>query len=259
MKLRGSDAGRLILEGTTLRARLIREGLSKNGNRWTRQVLEQIAKLVDGVPINFYDMSAKADASMLAHWEALREKLPPAIRARLPEVLPGATIGVVRRPQILIEDDGSASVVGDVEIAATAEGWLPSLVQRMRALGRTLGLSIHVPPDGLSAKPLETGGVEPTAVSRVVGFDVVTYPSAGGGFVPVLESLALMEGQGMKISWKKLLRWLSKEQRASFAGNVPDGDIEIATLLESHKDAVTGLIEARELKYSDGSAPGVPG
>lgn len=96
---KGKPEGTLILEGGTLRARLIREGDSLNGNRWTKAILEKIVQIAEGVPVNFYDMSKSGDGSFSAHWEQLRTKLPPAIQVTLlPERLPGAKVGVIERP-----------------------------------------------------------------------------------------------------------------------------------------------------------------
>jgi len=239
-----------ILEskGGSVRARLIREGVSKNGNRWTRKVLEGMVKLLDGVPIHFYDMSESNDGSLLAHWQSLRSKLPPAIAALLPERLAKATIGHVRNPQLVIGADGAA-IESDIEIATDA-GWFRGFLGRVRGVGRSLGLSIHVPEDGFKGTPISEGGMELESVNRVVGFDVVTFPSAGGAFEAVLE--ALQEDRQMKDLITRLLRHLPKDKRAALesASKRPtDGEVgTIKALCEGFAEWAGAYLEAVGVK-----------
>ncbi len=210
----------LILEADgRLRARLIREGVSKNRNRWTRAMLERLRELSEGVPVHVYDLSRKGDGSMLHHWEVLRQKLPPAIRDHLPERLPGAQTGVVRNPEVVVEDDGRASLMADVEPDAKTP-WFRQVVERVLRAGRELGISVHATPsDGVQHAD---GTFEPTAFETApVGYDVVTNASAGGGFVPVLE--ALLEEREMKNLMKRLMRFVAEAKR----GSLPtlEGDI----------------------------------
>ena len=244
-----------LLEGDRLKVRLIREGVSKNGNRWTRKVIEQLKPLVDGVPLHFYDASANADGSLATHWEFLRQKIPPAIRRFLPERIPEAQVGVIRNPQI-VEEEGVASLYGEAELKPEA-GWFRSLLERLRSVGRTLGISIHVPEDGLAGKQLPGGGLEPEKVTRVVGFDAVTFPSAGGGFVPVLE--ALMEEEApMKNLWKRLLRLVPKDRLSALEGlKVPETVETVSVLLKDHAEAANKLLEALKIKTEDGSRAAV--
>jgi len=233
--------------GGRVRARLIREGVSKNGNRWTRKVLEGMVKLLDGVPIHFYDMSESNDGSMLAHWQSLRSKLPPAIAALLPERLAKATIGHVRNPQLVLGADGAA-IESDIEIATEA-GWFRGFLGRVRGVGRSLGLSIHVPEDGFKGTPISEGGMELESVSRVVGFDVVTFPSAGGAFEAVLE--ALQEERKMKDLITRLLRHLPKEKRAALEGASKRPTDEVGTikaLCEGYAEWVGAFLEAVGVK-----------
>lgn len=246
----------IILEGARVRARLIREGRSKNGNVWTRDVLEQIAKLANGVPVHFYDFSKNGDGSFLDHYGAIRDRLPPMIRAFLPERLPEATVGTIANASVVVENDGRASVVGDVEIPESA-GWFRSLLERFRAFGREVGLSIHVPEDGIEAKPVPGGGVEPVKVSRVVGFDCVSYPSAGGGFVPVLESLSLLvEERKLKNLAKRLLRAVPKDKRGAI--KTPEGVIESAReMVEKHEEFSKAVLESLGIKFDAATAAAV--
>lgn len=247
---KGKPEGTLILEGGTLRARLIREGDSLNGNRWTKAILEKIVQIAEGVPVNFYDMSKSGDGSFSAHWEQLRTKLPPAIQALLPERLPGAKVGVIRNPSLVTEQDGRAAVVADVELQEDS-GWFRRIFDKFKAMGRMLGLSIHVPPDALESKPAPGGGVEPTGIARITGFDVVTYPSAGGGFVPVLESL-LTEDRNMKELLKRVLRFVPEAKRANL--KPPEGVETVAALVESHVGFCTDLFSAIGIKFDPATA-----
>ena len=234
--------------GGRVRARLIREGVSKNGNRWTRKVLEGMVKLLDGVPIHFYDMSESNDGSLLAHWASLRQKLPPAIARLLPERLTEATVGVIRNAKVVVDGAGVAAIESDIEIPPAAT-WFRGFLESVKAVGRQLGLSIHVPPDGLTGRAIPEGGLELESVSRVVGFDVVTFPSAGGAFEAVLE--ALQEERKMKDLVKRLLRHLPKEKRAALesASKCPTDKVEtIKALCEEFGEWVGAYLEAVGLK-----------
>lgn len=240
--------GTILESGGRVRARLIREGVSKNGNRWTKKVLEGMVNLLDGVPIHFYDMSESNDGSLLAHWASLRAKLPPAIARLLPERLTEATVGVIRNARVVVDAGGVAAIESDIEIPSTA-GWFRGFLESVKAVGRQLGLSIHVPPDGLTGKAIPEGGLELESVSRVVGFDVVTFPSAGGAFEAVLE--ALQEEREMKDLITRLLRHLPKEKRAALesAPKRPTDEIgTIKALCEGHAEWVGAFLEAVGVK-----------
>lgn len=249
--MRREFTGTVIFEsaGGRVRARLIREGVSKNGNRWTRKVLESMVKLVDGTPIHFYDMSEGADGSFLQHWQSLRQKLPPAIQHLLPERLEEATVGYVRNPKLVVGADGIGQIESDIELEPK-QGWFRGFLDRVRAVGRSLGLSIHVPADGMKGQPIAEGGVEASEVTRVVGFDVVTFPSAGGAFEAVLE--ALQEDSPMKDLITRLLRHLPKDKRSlleSAAKKPDDKNVgSVQALLEGFKDWVTSYLDAVGLK-----------
>lgn len=234
----------LTESGGRLRVRLIREGTSKVGNRWTRPVLEQIARMSDGVPLNFYDMSQSGDKSIAAHWEQLRRMLPAAIQSMLPERLPSAQIGVIRHPEVVTESDGLASVYGNVELDPAAEGWFRRVLDRARAIGRALGVSIHAPTDITTARPTAEGGLEPQTVQRVVGYDVVHYPSAGGAFVPCLEALDLEEDGRMEW-WKKLMRFIPPALRESI-GDPPKAD-NVKALVEGGDEWLKKLCKGLNL------------
>ncbi len=237
-----------MAEGSRMRARLIREGKSKNGNNWTRKALEQIAAIANGKPITFYDMSQNGDRTFAAHWEQLRMKLPPAVRGLLPQLLPDAQIGVVRNAEV-VEEGGKAAVMADVELTDKGS-WFSGFLGRTRALGRDLGLSIFVPEGGLEGKQLPGGGVEPETVSEITAFEVVSFPSAGGGFVPVLE--ALMEVNPMKDFLKRLMRMVAKEKRSLVeALKLPDGIETAQAFIAEHKDIASKFMEALGLKITD--------
>lgn len=244
----------LFLENGKLRAILIREGVSINKNRWTRKVLEQIAKIADGVPVNLYDLSKKGDGTVLAHWEMIRQRMPPFIQNLLPEHLPGAQVGTVRNPTVTVGTDGKAQVEADIE-TTTDTSWFASFVSGLVSSGKKLGVSIHVPPDGATFQ--EQDGVrEPQEVTRIVGFDAVSFPSAGGQFVPALEALgaATQEEDRMKFKnlVKRLLALAPQGKRDSLAANAPGADIDmVSALVESHKDWCQSLLEAINLQCSD--------
>jgi hypothetical protein len=239
-----------------LRVRLIREGVSKNGNRWTRKALEQLKALVakGGVPLNFYDMSGKGDAKHLDHWEQLRRRLPPKVAALLPERLPGAKIGEFVNPEIVTEG-GKAVLYAEAE-PNQEHGWFMRLVDKTRRLGKELGVSVHVPADGMVAVPYGARGVEPREITRVVGWDVVTHPSAGGGIIPALEGLLQKEHKVKKLL-ERLLRFVPKDKRESL-GELPPETIEsVETLIEDHGEFVKALFEACGLDFDEDTAPAV--
>ena len=252
--------GRLILEGSRLRAVLIREGRSRNGNHWTRPVLEQIAKLAKGVPINLYDFSANANRRHLSHWEFIRRNLPPAIAAMLPERLGPAQVATVTEARVE-GPEGKAEVVADLELAAEKEPLITRIVEAAKKLGKTVGLSIHVPEDGLVGRELQGGDFQPTEVSRLVGFDVVSIPSAGGRIVPVLEALA--RRTPMKGWMLKLLRVVPEANRPALEAlfkKLPDGGQKIesaAALLEgADEDTTAAIVEALDLGDVDDDSLG---
>ena len=241
-----------FLEGTKLRAVLIREGTSVNKNRWTRAVLEQIAKVSEGVPIHFYDMSKKADASFSHHWEALRTKMPPGIQRLLPEKLPGSQVGVVRNPSVVTGKDGKAEIVSDIE---TEGGWFTGLVESLLSRGKKLGLSIFVPERGIKFHDHSDGSREPTEVTEVVSFDAVSFPSAGGQLLPALEALGQPQEED-RMKWKNLIKRLRslvpKDKQAAFGKlKAPDASLEtVPALLESDNEWVDSLLEIRGHKVT---------
>ena len=236
--------GSSVLEsGGRFRAVLIQEGRSKNGNVWTKPVLEQIAAASEGAPVNVYDFSPDGSKRYLHHWEALRRGLPPAIQRLLPEHLRDAQVATVRNPRV--EDAaGKARVVADLEPSANRGGLLSELLEASRRLARALGLSIHLPIDGFQCRPLDNGDREPTTVSRVVGYDVVSFPSAGGRIVPVLEALA--RRKPMKNLLQRLLRLVPEKSRAQLEALFPEKPIDSAKPLleDEHDDLREAVVEA---------------
>ena len=241
---------RLFLEGgKKLRAVLIREGISVNGNKWTRPVLEMIKNISEGVPFNFYDLSKRGDKTLLHHWEALRMKLPPAIQQFLPERLPEAQIGVVRNPVIESDDQGRAQIVADIELKDDSRGWFTSLVYRLESIGKKLGVSIHVPERGIDYQDLGRGVREPTKVSEVVGFDAVSIASAGGQFLPALEALGQLQEVDPMRKFRNLIRRLRSLVPGDKRGGLdklgtPDAGIDtVSALLEANEQWVTAVFE----------------
>ncbi len=247
---------RMFLEGGKLRAILIKEGISVNRNKWTRAVLEQVAKVSDGVPVHFYDMSKKGDGSLGHHWAALRHTMPPAIRQLLPETLPGSKIGVVRNAVVEDDNKGLAQVVADIEQEENT-GWFTSIIESLKARGRSMGLSIFAPERGIKFHNLADGVREPTEVTEVVSFDAVSSPSAGGSLMPALEAL----GQPVEVDqmkWKNLVRRLRslvpKGKLKSFDKiKAPDDVDTISGLLEADSKWVDAVLESRGTKV-DGDA-----
>lgn len=253
-----------FLEGTKLRAILIKEGISANKNQWTRKVLEQIAGMSDGVPIHFYDMSKSGDGSLSHHWEALRMKMPPGIKALLPEKLPGSQVGVVRNPTVVVGDDGKSQVVGDVE--TSDNGWFSSMVEGLRDQGKKMGLSIFVPERGIKWIDHASGVREPTEVTEVVSYDAVSFPSAGGQLMPALEALGQPAKEVDQMKWKNLVKRLrclvpKDKQGALDKLTAPaDGVDTVAGLLESNADYAAFVLESNGYKVEgDARAPFLEG
>lgn len=255
-------SGRLILEGQRLRAVLIAEGRSKNGNHWTRAVLEQIAKLAPGVAVNLYDFSKKADRGHLSHWEFIRRRLPPAISRLLPERLEGAQAAKIVSATVE-GPEGKAQVVAELETGGGSEGIFQKVLRHAKRLGREVGLSIHVPDDALEGETLPGGDFRPTSVSRIAGFDTVSIPSAGGRILPVLEALAKREDRPMKGWVKRLLRLIPEKQRPALEALVKkleDSGEKVKSATEflalEAEELQAGIVEALELDDVDEDALG---
>lgn len=236
-------AARFVLEGeSAVRAILIQEGPSKNGNVWTREALEDMVGKLDGVPVDLYDFSQDGSKRYLSHFGFLYYKLPPAIRQLLPERLAGAQVARVRNAR-LIEQDGRAAIEADLELDQERGGLFRALVESAKKVGRALGLSVHVPPDGLTERRRADGLREMLGVSRVVGFDVVSFPSAGGRVVPVLEALCT-EGEPMLDRLKKLLRLLPEDRRPRLVEAVLEGLEDYQAFVASEDDQVAEIRDA---------------
>lgn len=244
--------------GGKIRAILLREGISKNGNKWTRRVLEQIVKIIEGTPVNLYDASEKGNKTHFAHWESWRQKIPPGIRQFLPVSPPEAMIGKVANPR-LVQDGGTVHIEADIAtVGARAKKMLIGLIRQSAALGRSLGPSIHVAEGDIDSKT--EGNIRtPLTVTKVTGFEIVSFPSAGGSFLPVLEALEGKEDRKMNLM-KRLLRLLSDEAREKLVESVdipPDRVAKVSTLMDRYPDFVSALCEALELTVPKGSETAV--
>jgi hypothetical protein len=252
---------KLTATGDRIRAVLIREGLSKNKNNWTRTALESLVKILEGVPVHLYDASSDGSRRMLDHWESwrarLRRVLPPDLGRLLPERFDQAQAATIRNPSLVIGRDGVAQVEADLEPAGKRGGLFRSLATQARRLGQVLGLSIHAPPDGVESREIEGGALEIANVSRVVGFDVVSYPSAGGRVLPVLEALA--RRRTMQDLCKRLLRLVPEDRRGPLEGiEPPEVDNAQALLGEEHQEFRDAIVEALELgEIDDAQLPAV--
>lgn len=247
--------GVLFEAAGSIRAVFIREGVSKNGNKWTRRILESLVKLIDGVPVNLYDSSAAGNKTFFAHWESWRQRIPPGIRRLLPTSLPEARVGTVRNPQLVVEG-GRARVEGDIEpTTPRAQRMISGLIRQAKALGRALGPSIHIAEGDIDSEI--RGHVRtPTAVTKVTGFEIVSFPSAGGAFLPVLEALEqTKEDRGMSLI-ERLLRLLTNEAREKLTESVdipPDTVKTTGALTKRYPDFVAALFEALEQDVPEGA------
>jgi hypothetical protein len=239
------DEGSILLEEDgSLQAILIREGVSKNGNRWSRPILDQIAKLAKGLPIHFYDMSESGDGSFTGHWASLLRRFP-GLNRFLPERIAEAEIG--RIAEAWVDTDAEGAFVRAKIMPGTNAGWFRGLLERARAVARRVGLSIHVPADGIKSVQIKGGGVDVQEVTRIVGWDVVSFPSAGGAFESVLEALKEATMKGLVSRLLRLVR--DKAKRTALEGKAPKGeDLTIAALVEGHGEWVTQLFEALSVK-----------
>jgi len=244
-----------VVEGGTIRARLISEGTSKNRNYWSRATLEKMVPLLDGVPVHLYDTSRDGSRSMLDHWETWRHKLaqvlPPDLAALLPERWKEREVAVIRNPQLVV-NAGVASIESDLEMNEERGGLFRAVLGKANQMRKTLGLSIHVPADGLATKVLDDGRRLIENVTRVAGFDVVSFPSAGGRVIPVLEAL---RRSPMKKLLAALLRLVPESNRVALEGLIKSAKVEdldsLSALVESeegaHRKVLTDLIEALDL------------
>jgi len=238
-----------------LRAVLIREGVSQNGNNWPRRILESMVDLVDGVPVNLYDTSESGNKTFFAHWDTWRMKLPPGLRRMLPTSLPEAQVGVVRNPKMVIEDN-VAHIEGDIETSSPrSRRMISGLIRQAKALGRSIGPSIHVAEGDLNSRndgPIRTL----TQVSKVTGFEIVSFPSAGGTFLPVLEALEEPKEDRSMSLVKRLLRLLSDEARKSLVESVdlpPDSITKAKALASRYPEFVEALFEGLEQEVPEGA------
>jgi hypothetical protein len=216
-------------------------------------MVESLVALADGVPIHLYDMSVKGNNKFLAHWETLRQKLPPKIQSLLPSRLPGAEVGVVRNPSVRVVR-GAAQLEGDIE--SENPGIIQGLMRNAKRIGRALGLSIHVDEDNLDATVLETGGVEPTEIRKVTGWDIVSFPSAGGQFLPVLEAWT-KEDREMKNLVRRLLALLTDDQREAVteAVDIPSSKVtKASTLVENHREFVDAILDVLKVDVDEAQA-----
>lgn len=241
------------------RAVLIREGVSKNGNKWTRDVLKQVAKLANGVAVRLFDMSEGGDKTFLSHWATLRRKLPPAIQKFLPTQIKDANVGVVADARFRVVN-GRGQVEAEIEAPEAASGLLSNLIKRAARVGSSLGLSIHIDEGGLDGVPTDEGGIEPTEITSIAGFDVVSFPSAGGQFLPVLEAWA--EGEEVKMNFVELLLRLleaaGKKRETvleEFEGLPSGGVTEVSVLCEEHSEFVEYALEALEIEHEESNRP----
>jgi len=258
MPKRYLDGSSIVLEGEEISAILIEEGRSKNGNVWTKQALEDIARLAPGTPINVYDFSRNRDGSNLSHFEFLRQRLPPGIRDLLDEKLAGAKGATIKSATVESGDDGRQHVRAKIELEGESSGFLRRVIQAATKLGRKLGLSIHVPVGGMTSRTLAAFGRQISGVGRIVGFDTVTQPSAGGRILPVLEALALRRSVPMKKFIERLLRLVSEEKRPALEALLTDALKAIEKpeelLVEEHEDFAEALLEALDLGELEGEA-----
>lgn len=251
---------RVIVEADgRLRAVLIEEGRSRNGNVWTKAALEQIARLAEGIPVNLYDFSPDGSARKLSHWEFIRRSLPPAIARMLPERLRSAHVATVRNPTVE-EAAGRARVVADLEVLPRRAGLVSRVLELAKRTLRSVGISIHVAEGGLDFEQLANGDRKPTVIRRLTGFDLVSQPSAGGRILPVLEALAGRRST-MKDWLARLLRLVPEERRAALEALVPEDDrdgIRSAKALLEHEDLAEAVIEALELDdFDEATLPSV--
>lgn len=244
-----------VVEGGRIKAVLIREGVSKNRNKWTRDVLRRMVAVVENAPVHLYDFSRDGSRGVLHHWEVLRQRLqrmvPPAIARLLPERFGNAEVGRVRNAALAEGADGRAEIRADIEPHAERGGLLRAVIEELRRVGRELGLSVHVPEDGLESRSLPGRVREILNVTRVVGFDAVSFPSAGGRVLPVLEALA--GRSGMKNWLKRLLRLVPEDRRAVLEGvEIPDELESPAELLkDDRKELLEAIVEALDLAEVD--------
>jgi hypothetical protein len=97
--------------------------------------------------------------------------------------------------------------------------------------------------------------MEPVDIRGITGFDVVSFPSAGGQFLPVLEAWS-KEEVPMKGLVRRLLAYLTQEKQTSIFESVdrpPDTVVNVATLVKDHGEFVTALFEAIDIEVEDGN------
>jgi hypothetical protein len=151
---------------------------------------------------------------------------------------------------------GRAHLEGDIEpTSPRAKRMISGLIRQAKALGRSLGPSIHV-AEGDIDSDIQGGIRTPTLVTKVTGFEIVSFPSAGGAFLPVLEALEnSKEERGMTLI-ERLLRLLSKKARKSLEESVdipPDSITKVGSLAKRYPDFVSALFEALEQDVPEGA------
>jgi hypothetical protein len=175
--------------GRDFRVVLIREGLAKSGRFFTRRAVEDVARLAEG-------SRAFAD-----HPTASEDRERPVRSIR--DVV-GWYSGVA-----VEEDDrrgttgegAGAQAVGTLHVAE-AHAWLASMAREALAAGQpgVIGLSIESLAVVRAGEPPCVGRRVPVveSVEALKSVDVVTRPSAGGGFLSVQEAAMVAAADTVK-------------------------------------------------------------
>jgi len=202
--------------GATWEAVLVVEGWSLNNRYYTREAVEQMKKLVDGMPNGKIPIRAFAFGDF--------DHLPADMQDTMPGPA-GNVVGAAGNTKLMVVD-GKTALVATIDIFENAE-WLRKMLRsafKSGAMGM-LGLSL----DGQGA--VREGEAEGRrgwivdAVTSLSSFDVVTHPAAGGEFTKLVASQKKGDMKAMNEHLKRLLAAIAHVLGVELQG-APRGMVE---------------------------------
>lgn len=180
--LRETDAAKREWE-----VRIVQAGISKNGRRYSAEVLRRAMPLFEGARVYTYDRLLKGR-------ELFDHLTEEELRAN-PQGYAKDLAGFIKHPRMQ-----GADLLGTLVVFKGAQ-WLHDNLEEAFALGQpTLyGLSIDAGGDGHFVMHGSENVLNVDAINEVRSVDVVTYPAAGGQFLRLVASRTpiMVGGQDM--------------------------------------------------------------
>ncbi len=200
---------------------LLVEGWSLNNRFYAKETLEQFKDLMEAMP------GGKTPLNMVFIGEMFNH-IPADISKRLRGGPAGNMIGFLSEPLIL-ESDGRAVLTAK----ATISNGLPSLQTHFKDMFESnaadlLGLSLNA--EGVVEEGFREGrrGFIVEEITKLISWEVVTEPAAGGGFDKIVASMGGEGGQRTMKFLKKLLAAIAKKAGVKF-----DEGASVGQMIES--------------------------